>query len=91
MWRWFRALLAAPGIDVNKSSKDGDAPLQWASRYGHVNMVRALLAAPGIDVNKSSKDGKTPLRTVLDRNRSSPKITEIAALLRQAGAQEPPK
>ena len=80
------------GANVNGSNLSCDTPLCLAaSRHEHVNMVRALLAAPGIDVNKSSKDGYTPLSSVLDRNRSSPEIAEIAALLRQAGAQEPPK
>ena len=51
------------GANVNGSNLSGDTPLQWASRYGRMEMVRALLAAPGMDVNKSSYNGDTPLNT----------------------------
>ena len=54
-----RALLAAPGIDVNKANNIGWTAVIMAASRGHVEVVRALVAAPGIDVNKANNDGWT--------------------------------
>ena len=73
------ALLAAPGIDVNKSNVDGSTPLHTAARNGRTEAVAALLAAPGIDVNKSNVDGSTPLHTAARNGRTEAVATLLAA------------
>ena len=44
-----RALLTAPGIDVNRSH--GYTAVMVAAFKGHAEVLRVLLAAPGVDVN----------------------------------------
>ena len=68
---------------MNKSYAHGRTPLYWASSQGHLEVVRALLAA-GADVNRSDNYGFTPLSVALAFNH-----TQIADLLRDAGAHEP--
>jgi ankyrin repeat protein len=91
-----RYLCVERGADVNKSATDGDGghtPLTLASGAGKVEAARVLLEA-GADVNKRRSDGKTPLLAALKvRDRDSEQYKQdkakIAALLREAGAQEP--
>ena len=82
-----RALLAAPGIDLNKVNKDGMTAVMLAASRGHIEVVMTLLAAPGIDINKRATrgeyEGKMALGIAIDRNHY-----ETAALLRAAGAEE---
>ena len=54
-----RALLAKPGIRVNKSD-DGLTALHFAAMNGHVACVRALLAADDIQINAVDNGGWTP-------------------------------
>ena len=71
----------------------GDTPLTLASMDGRVEAVRVLLGA-GADVNKRRSDGMTPLFLALEvktehtEQQREDKV-KIAALLREAGAQEP--
>ena len=51
------ALLAAPGIDANKTGEDHVSPLYSASQPGHTSTVRALLAVKGIAVNTQYQHG----------------------------------
>ena len=73
-----RALLAAPGIDVNKADDNGWTAVMVAAREGHTEVVRALLAAPGIDVNKATKIGNTALDLAI----RFPIKREVVVLLR---------
>ena len=49
--------------------------------YGNTETVKALLEVEGIEVNHKNKDGNTALKLAVDS-------TEIADILRQAGATE---
>lgn len=77
-----KLLLAAPGIDVNRTGEYGATPLYRAAYFGHDECVKLLLAAPGIDVNKADKYGYTPLSTAEINGH-----TECARLLEAAGAK----
>ena len=90
-----RYLCVERGADVNKSTPGayGDTPLTLASEYGEVEAARVLLEA-GADVNKRRSDGKSPLflaleATYFDSEQDKQDKAKIAALLREAGAQEP--
>ena len=90
-----RYLCVERGADVNKSSTggDGDTPLTLASFMGKVEAVRVLLEA-GADMNKRNSEGRTPLFQALEVPAWYPEqekqgMAQIAALLREAGAQEP--
>jgi serine/threonine-protein phosphatase 6 regulatory ankyrin repeat subunit B len=81
--------------DVNKSTTAliRDTSLIMASEYGRVEAVRVLLEA-GADVNKRNSHGRSPLYKALEVSISESELgkqdkAEIAALLREAGAQEP--
>ena len=87
--------LVERGADVNKSAtnEDGDTPLTRASYLGYVEVVRALLEA-GPDVNKRDGSGRSPLYCALKEEtyhteQQRQGKAQIAALLREAGAQEP--
>ena len=57
-------LLAAPGLEVNAATGDGETALTRAARGGHTahtEIVTALLAAPGLDVNAVRGDGYATL------------------------------
>jgi hypothetical protein len=90
-----RYLCVERGADVNKSStgEDGGTALTLASANGEVEAVRVLLEA-GADVNKRTTSGCTPLYLALQvmsshSEQSKQDKAKIAALLREAGAQEP--
>ena len=75
------AALARLGANVNvRDPDDGSTPLIHAVSDGDVERVRVLLAA-GADVHAATTHGYTALSGAIDGNR-----TEIAALLRAAGA-----
>ena len=80
-----RALLSAPGIDVNKADNNGGTAVIQAASKGHTEVVRALLAVPGIDVNKADDEGSTAVIWAAQKGH-----TEVVALLRAAGAMEAP-
>ena len=87
--------LVETGADVNMSStdEDGDTPLTLTSYWGYVELVRALLEA-GADVNKRDSDGRSPLYYALKvitwyTEERQQRRAQVAALLREAGAQEP--
>ena len=55
-WEVVKALLAAPGIDINKANHKGRTAITMAAFDDHIEVVRALLAAPGIDINKADTE-----------------------------------
>ena len=80
---------------MNKSYTDGGGatPLAMASWWGKVEVVRALLGA-GADVNKRDAHGRSPLYLALEEEtwyseERRQGMAQVAALLREAGAQEP--
>jgi ankyrin repeat protein len=89
----FRALVEAGG-DVNKLDSGGRTALHYASYHGLTEGVRYLCVERGADLNKRTSDGRTPLFLALEvydwysEQRKQDKA-QIAALLREAGAQEP--
>ena len=57
-----KLLLAAPGVDVNKSNVEECTPLLAAVTAGvSVECVKMLLACKGIEVNRALKDGRNAL------------------------------
>jgi ankyrin repeat protein len=80
-------------VDKRATDDDGYTPLIFASARGHIEAVRALLEA-GADVNKRASDGyETPLSLAFKMDSWRPEQykqdnTKIAALLREAGAQD---
>ena len=89
-----RYLCVERGADVNKSTTGGDGytPLTLASDWGKVEVVRALLEA-GADVNKRDGYGRSPLSRALEEEtwyteQHRQGKAQVAALLREAGAQE---
>lgn len=77
-------LLLAKGADV-KAKDDGQwTALHAAAATPYLDLVEALVKA-GADVNATDATGRTPLMIALQTGR-----TEIATLLRQNGAKEPP-
>ncbi len=80
-----RALLDA-GADVEARTEDGHTALMLAAAGSHEGIVRALLDA-GADVNAKDYEGYTALKMATVRISKS-HTTEIAALLRAAGARE---
>ena len=63
-----RALLAAPGIQVNAVNQKNQTALFMAVNYGQRLNVQELLKAPGIDVNISTQDGITPIMRASEQN-----------------------
>jgi uncharacterized protein len=68
------------GRDVNRTSTDGYAPLDFAVCFGQTNTCRMLIAA-GANVHKVDKDGATILFSAVQNN-----YLDIAKLLLDAGA-----
>jgi ankyrin repeat protein len=69
------------GMDVDKAAaRYGDAPLHYAAKGGHLDIIQALIAA-GADVDKANKSGRTPLIWAAIANRC-----KIAQALIDAGA-----
>ena len=60
------ALLAYPGIDVNKQDREQNVPLVLATKNGHTEIVRQLLTIPNIDFDLVDGSGKTALETAID-------------------------
>lgn len=76
------AALIAAGLDVNKRGEFGETPLQRSIERGNLNVVTKLLAAKP-DLSIRNKFGLTAYRKAQEWNRP-----EVAALLREAGAEE---
>ena len=55
-----RALLGAPGVDVNLPTRQGDTALMCAAEKGHLDVIE-LLAVPGTDVRRRNRGGRTAL------------------------------
>eukprot|EP01031_Cornospumella_fuschlensis_P027153 gene27153-32799_t len=77
-----KALLATPGVDVNKGTDFGATALMFAAHRGFTEVVRALLNDSRIKANAKGTGGKWENKTALDVA-SSP---EVVALLRSKGA-----
>ena len=83
-----RALLAAPGLDVNAPNAAGYPPLidlLQSSRSGEADALHLLLAAPGLDANVRGDNGKTALVTLVTGQRQPPDPRVLAALLAVPG------
>ena len=65
--RTLKALLKAPGIDLNVSSNVGNSPLDWALDYVNPNIeIAKVLLEAGADVNApSAYDGSLPLERLI--------------------------
>ena len=50
-----------PGIDVNLKDIDGNTPVSFACRCGHVSVVELLLKDPHVDITLDDNSGCTPL------------------------------
>ena len=75
-----RALLAAPGVDINGLDENWNTPLMQAARFGHDDVVRALLIARA-NVNARNREGKTALTLAAAGGHD-----ETVRLLTEAGA-----
>ena len=80
-------------MDKSDTGEYGNTPLTTVSNLGDVEMVRALLEA-GADVNKRCGTGRSPLYYALEEDtyhteQRRQDMAQVAALLREAGAQEP--
>jgi ankyrin repeat protein len=74
-------LLLEKGADMESKSHDGQTPLSWAARSGHVAAVKMLLEK-GADVESKDDDGQTPL--LRTRNEA------VVKLLLEKGAKKLP-
>ncbi|CAM9400435.1 unnamed protein product, partial [Ectocarpus sp. 12 AP-2014] len=75
------------GLDIEtKRSEDGSGPLHHAAKAGNDEVVRALLHHRA-SVNADDIAGQTPLHWAMkSANLASDKITQIAKLLTESGA-----
>jgi hypothetical protein len=73
------------GSDVNEGKGKNALTLIWAAQHCSPKVVEAMIAA-GAEVNSRAPGGATPL--MMTRFRQDGLGEEIAAMLRQAGAQE---
>lgn len=78
-------LLIEKGADVNFQRSHGVTPLMCAVEHNLVNVVKELLKS-NPDLELQTNDQLTALGWAESKNRN-----EIAELLKQAGAKEPPK
>lgn len=62
-----KALLGAPGIDINRQCDLGFTPLHLAAQQNHPECARELLAVEGIDVNLPCRRGTTPLESANEK------------------------
>jgi len=63
-------LCSGSGLEgVNQSDSEGNSPLHWTVKMGHLLATRALLNAPTIDVNATNEDGKTALMLAAEKGR----------------------
>lgn len=74
------AILAAPGIDVNRMA------LHCAVRTGDIDIITAILAAPGIDVNVMDNE----MQTALHYAAQTGDVNAIKALLAAPGIKVNP-
>ena len=66
-----RALVAAPGIDINRPDPDGVTPLLYATYNGHYDTA-AFLLSQGADPTLADQYGRTLLYATVDMNRMEP-------------------
>jgi len=77
-------LLIDAGEDANAKDNDNHTPLHCAVYEGsHKKEAIKILIAAGADVNMKGNDGITPLQMAIKEDN-----TEIAEILREAGAKE---
>ena len=63
-------LCSGSGLEgVNQSDSEGNSPLHWTVKMGHLLATRALLNAPTIDVNATNEDGETALMLAAEKGR----------------------
>lgn len=74
-------LLLEDGAEVNAKGSNGSTALMWAAVKGNALIIRHLLAK-GAEVNVKNDSGVTALQEALSKQH-----TEVAELLKQAGAQ----
>jgi hypothetical protein len=77
-----KALLSAPGADVNATDERGSTALIEAARYGHDDVARALITA-GANVKARDNDGKKALMLAVAGSHD-----DVVRVLKQAGAVE---
>lgn len=68
-----RALLRAPGVDVNADDGVARTPLVCASYNGDLEAVSILLDAPEYEVNRQDEWGRTPLHATISRGHPHPR------------------
>lgn len=78
-----KALLAGPGIAVNKAYENGWTATMAAAHEGHTHIVKALLAAPRIAVNSLDYNGWSALIHAACRGRTE----AVRALLAAPGIE----
>ncbi|KAK1516855.1 uncharacterized protein CCOS01_12404 [Colletotrichum costaricense] len=61
---WAKRLISESGVDVNMESSNGQTPLHWAVRYGHLQLVQVLLRNSA-NPNKYDNKQQTPLHEAL--------------------------
>ncbi len=74
--RYLKALLAIPGIDVNKKNREDKTALMVACSHGHADCVKTLLEMPGIDITYEKKSHGTAFTMAAEHG-----ATECAKLL----------
>lgn len=80
-----RALLAAPGINVNITSPVSRiTPLIVAAARGHIDIVRDLLAVPDINLDAQDDRGLTAVQVAELRIQDSDAHREIYVLITRA-------
>jgi ankyrin repeat protein len=79
---WVTAELLRRGADINATNSFGNTPVHNAINNGNKDTMAELLKAKP-DLSIRNVEGQTPLEYAIARNR-----TELAELLRQAGASQ---